>query len=235
MENKHGLLWRDEASFWLKIWKRSEEYSFLKEAPSQTLQQTIAHQLKLARLQRKLAKKTKFSNNWRKIKQKIARVHTKIANIRKDFLHKLSTTISKNHAMVAVEDLKVSNMSRSVKGTIDKPGSNVKSKSGLNKSIPDQGWSMFVDMLEYKLDWNGGILVKVDPKYTSQQCPECQHTSKENRQTQSHFECVSCGYSNNADKVGAINILERGHSLLASGAGTLVPALNEEPSIRLVA
>ncbi len=90
---------------------------------------------KLAFTQRKLSKKTKFSNNWRKQKQRIAKLHEDIANVRLDFLHKLSTKISKSHAMVIVEDLKVRNMSKSAKGTKDQPGKNVRAKAGLNKSI----------------------------------------------------------------------------------------------------
>jgi len=65
-------------------------------------------------------------------------------------------------------------------------------------------------MLKYKQSWRGGALLFVDPKYTCQTCPECLHKSKDNRLTQSHFECVACGYTNNADHVGALNVLERG-------------------------
>ena len=69
---------------------------------------------------------------------------------------------------------------------------------------------MFVSQLEYKQNWNGGIVIKVDPKHTSQQCPSCGHTHKDNRKEQAVFECVVCGYKNNADVVGAINIRTRG-------------------------
>jgi putative transposase len=126
--------------------------------------------------------------------------------------------LSKNHAAIVVEDLKVRNMSRSAKGTINEPGSNVKAKSGLNKSILDQGWSMFVGQLEYKLAWQQGTLIKVDPKNTSRCCPACGYTSAENRQTQAEFECVDCGFVENADVVGALNVLARGHRVIACGA-----------------
>ena len=101
-----------------------------------------ANQVKLARLQRKLRKKTEFSQNWKKLNLKINKLHHHIANIRHDYLHKVTTTLSKNHAMIVVEDLKVANMSKSAKGSIEEKGKNVKAKSGLNKSILDQGWSM---------------------------------------------------------------------------------------------
>lgn len=124
---------------------------------------------------------------------------------------------SKNHALVAVEDLQVRNMSKSAVGTVEKAGKNVAQKSGLNKAILDQGWFEFRRQLDYKLEWKGGILVAVPPQYTSQTCPCCDHVAKENRQTQAKFEWVDCGYENNADVVGAINILARGHRVLACG------------------
>ncbi len=119
--------------------------------------------------------------------------------------------------MVALEDLKISNMSKSAKGTANAPGCNVRAKSGLNKSILDQGWGEFRRQLEYKTAWHGGYLVAVDPKNTSRTCPCCGHASKENRKTQALFACVSCGYGNNADHVGALNILAAGHAVIACG------------------
>ena len=174
-----------------------------------------ANQVKIARLQRKLKKKTKFSENWKKLNLKINKLHHHIANIRHDYLHKVTTTLSKNHAMIVVEDLKVANMSKSAKGSIDEKGKNVKAKSGLNKSILDQGWSMLVGMLEYKQQWRGGLLVKVDPKYTSQTCSSCGHVAKENRLTQANFNCIECGFSENADINASRNILAVGHTVLS--------------------
>ena len=140
-----------------------------------------------------------------------------IGNARKDFLHKTTTTISKNHALVCVEDLQVKSMSKTAAGIKEQPGKQVCQKSALNRSILDQGWGMFRSQLEYKLEWNGEMLLAVAPENTSRTCPNCEHISEHNRKTQSQFECVSCGYRNNADIVGAINILERGHRLLACG------------------
>ena len=171
---------------------------------------------KLAKLQRRLKNKVKFSKNWQKLQAKIAKLHHKIANCRKDFLHKISSVISKNHAMIYVEDLQVSNMSKSAKGTVEQPGTNVAQKSGLNRAILDQSWAEFRRQLDYKSQWQGGVLVAVPPHNTSRTCPCCGHTDKENRLTQAKFECVECGYRNNADVVGAINILERGRVLVQS-------------------
>jgi putative transposase len=161
---------------------------------------------KLATLQRKLKHKKKFSKNWQKQKVKITKHHEKIAAARRDFLHKKSTAICENQAVICIEDLKINNMSKAPKLK------NVKQKSGLNKSILDQGWGMFFDMLTYKQDWNGGMVIKVPPHHTSQKCPSCHHVAKENRLTQAEFVCVECGYKNNADVVGAINVLTRGLS-----------------------
>lgn len=179
---------------------------------------------KLAREQRSLRRKIKGSNNSKRQKQKISRIHSKIADVRLDYLHKTSTTLSKNHACVVLEDLKVSNMSRSAKGTLEKPGKNVKAKSGLNRSMLDQGWHTFRMLLRYKLEWSGGELVLVNPKYTSQTCSKCGHASSENRTTQARFCCTACGHAENADLQAARNILAAGHAVLACGDTELIAA-----------
>jgi len=165
---------------------------------------------KLARAQQTLARKVKFSHNWQKQKSRINRIHTKIANCRRDFLHQHSTQISKNHAVVVIEDLQVRNMSKSAKGTADEPGKNVAAKSGLNKAILDQGWGMFRRLLEYKQLWRGGEVIAVNPRYTSQRCPVCGYVSAKNRVQQALFSCQACDYSYHADIVAARNILALG-------------------------
>ena len=187
-------------------------------------------QAKLAKYQRRMAHKQKFSHNWKKAKAKVQKIHTQIANARRDFLHKATTTISQNHALVFIEDLQVRNMSQSAAGMVENPGKNVAQKSGLNKAILDQGWGDFRRQLGYKMTWNGGILFAVPAHHTSQTCPCCGHISKDNRQTQARFACVECGYENHADVVGAINVLERGHRLLACGDGVLSSSMKQEPT-----
>ena len=174
-------------------------------------------QAKLKKYQRAMSRKVKFSKNWTKAKARVQKLHSHIAYARMDFLHKATNTISKNHALVFVEDLQIKNMSASSTGTVENPGRNVKQKSGLNKAILDQGWFEFRRQLEYKLAWRGGQLIAVPPQYTSQTCPCCKHVSKENRKSQSMFICVACGYTNNADIVGAMNIKAAGHAVLACG------------------
>ncbi|PWC17770.1 RNA-guided endonuclease InsQ/TnpB family protein [Brenneria corticis] len=176
-----------------------------------------ASQRKLARLQRQLSRKVKFSHNWKKQKRKVQRLYSHIANIRHDYLHKVTTAISNNHAMIVIEDLQVKNMSKSAAGTASQPGRNVRAKSGLNRSILDQGWYEMRRQLEYKQCWRGGRVLAIAPAYTSQKCGCCGHVAKGNRRTQSQFECLACGYRANADINGARNILAAGHAVLASG------------------
>jgi putative transposase len=164
----------------------------------------------LRKAQQSLSRKVKFNNNWKKAKARVQRIYARIANVRRDYLHKVSSAISQNHAIVCIEDLRVRNMSQSAAGTTETPGKNVRAQAGLNKSILDQGWYEFRRQLAYKLAWNGGHLIIVPPPNTSRTCPNCGHVSADNRRTQAKFACVACGYENHADVVGAINILSRG-------------------------
>ncbi|MGT0251509.1 RNA-guided endonuclease InsQ/TnpB family protein [Burkholderia pyrrocinia] len=175
------------------------------------------HEARLRRAQRAMSRKVKFSSNWKKAKARIQRIHSRIGNARRDYLHKATTTISNNHAMVCIEDLQVRNMSKSAAGNTENPGKNVRAKSGLNKSILDQGWFEFRRQLDYKLAWNGGWLIAVPPANTSRTCPACGCVSAENRLTQARFACIECGFEENADVVGAINVLARGHRVAACG------------------
>ena len=136
------------------------------------------HETALRKANQSLSRKVKFSSNWRKAKARIGRVHHRIACARGDYLHKASTTICKNHAIISVEDLKVAAMTASAKGTVEQPGKNVRAKAGLSKAILDQGWFEFRRQLDYKAAWNGGRLVAVPPQYTSQECSACGHTAK---------------------------------------------------------
>ena len=182
------------------------------------------HETALRKAQQALSRKTKFSNNWKKAKARVQRIHSRIGNARRDYLHKTTTKISQNHAMVCIEDLQVRNMSRSAAGTADALGKNVRAKSGLNKSILDQGWFEFRRQLDYKLAWRGGHLIAVPPRNTSRTCPYCGHISADNRQTQARFACVECGFEENADVVGAINVLRAGHARLACEvSGAVMP------------
>ena len=164
---------------------------------------------KLRTRAQQLSRKKKGSINRAKAKAKIAKQNLRIANMRKDFLHKLSKSYSENQTVV-VEDLKIKNMTKATKGTVDKPSKNASAKRGLNRVITQQSWGLFFELLEYKLSERGGELIKVDPKFTSQTCNECGHVSKENRKSQDKFVCTACGHTANADINASKNILARG-------------------------
>ena len=352
LEKRQAILWYNELAYWLTVWKRSEEYGFLKECPSQVLQQKMKdlerafrdcfdknqplkrapvfkkrglndgirfpqgfkidnrriflpkigwigfhksceitgtiknititnrggkwfasvqvehlieivkhdsdseigidagvkcfaafsdgtlvegvnsfrkHEELMAREQRKLARKKRGSENWKKQKRKISQLHHTTANVRSDFLHKLSTEISKNQAKVYVEGLHIRNMSASARGTVEEPGRNVKAKSGLNKSILDQGWYEFRRQLDYKLLWRGGMLAEVNPSHTSQRCSCCGHTAIENRVSQDVFRCQVCGHEENADVNAAKNILTVGQTGMACQANR-ISGRQQEPA-----
>lgn len=165
--------------------------------------------------QKVLSRRKLKSANRTKAKARLAKKHLKLRNKRNDFLHKVTKRLSENQT-IAVEDLKIKNMSRSAKGSIDNPNMRSSAKSGLNRSILQQSWGKFFELLEYKLERNGGKLVRVDPKYTSQTCSCCGHISKENRLTQARFVCTACGNTLNADYNASVNIL--------NAAGTAVKA-----------
>ena len=175
------------------------------------------HEKTLIRLQRHLSRKVKPSNNWKTQKGKIRKFHMKMAHIRRDYLHKTSTTISKIHAVVVIEDLQIANLSASAKGTMAHPGTNVQAKAGLNKSILDQGWHEFRRQLDYKQAWRGGLVITINPRNTSLTCASCGHVAAENRMNQARFVCVECGHSDNADINAAQNILAAGQAVIACG------------------
>lgn len=143
---------------------------------------------------RSLSRKKKYSNNWYKQVLKLKKLYLKISRIRKDFLHKISTYLSKMYGVVYAEDLKVSQM------ILD---------SNFSRSISDVSWSKFLNHLEYKTN-----VIKVDAKYSSQECNNCGHISKDNRVKQELFKCVQCGHSGNADYEASLTILKRGQTLL---------------------
>jgi putative transposase len=114
-----------------------------------------------------------------------------------------------------VEDLRVKNMTRSAKGTVDEPGVNVKQKSGLNRSILDQGWTQVLTLLTYKADQAGARVIAVRPHGTSQTCHRCGSSAEGQRENQAVFRCANpaCGWTGNADTNAAIVIKHRGQEV----------------------
>ena len=169
---------------------------------------------KLATLQRKLARKTKGSQNQAKARLAVARFQARLARRRKDAAHKATTRIAKNHDVIVIEDLKVRNMTSSAAGTAEQPGRNVAAKSGLNRSILDVAPHQIRAMLTDKAAWYGSRVVAVNPAYTSQTCSVCGCVHSDNRTSQASFSCRGCGHVDNADLNAAKNILRLG---LATG------------------
>lgn len=145
---------------------------------------------KLKQAKRKLSKMQRHSNNYKKQLQIVRNYHTKVSNQRKDFLHKLSYRLSNQHDTICVEDLNIRNMLEDKK---------------LAKSISDAGWSSFITYLSYKLDRTGGTLIKVCPKYTTQDCSKCKNRVKKSLSIRTHI-CTKCGTILDRDHNAAINI-----------------------------
>lgn len=116
----------------------------------------------------------------------------------------------RHHDVVCHEDLRVANMTRSARGTEEVPGRNVAQKAGLNRSILDAGWGVFLSILTAKAESAGRTVIAVNPRNTSRTCPSCGHCAAENRVTQAVFRCQRCGLDAHADLVGAVNVLRAG-------------------------
>ncbi|HEX9527268.1 MAG TPA: transposase, partial [Streptosporangiaceae bacterium] len=137
---------------------------------------------------------------------------------RLDFAHKTAFTLVRDHDLIAHEALRIGNMTRSNRGTIESPGTNAAAKSGLNRSILDAGWGVFLNVLRAKAESAGRVVVEVDPRHTSQRCSQCGHIAAGNRVTQAQFRCLACGYKSHADVNAARNILGAGLARQAAGA-----------------
>ena len=154
---------------------------------------------KLHKEQRKLSKMTKGSNNYRKQKYKVAKVHEKISNCRKDFLHKTSHQIANEVDGVCVEDLNMQAMSKSMH---------------FGKSVHDNGYGMFLTLLSYKLENKGKKLIRVDKFYpSSKTCSCCGYIHKELQLSDRTFECPQCGMVLDRDYNASINIKREGMRL----------------------
>ena len=161
----------------------------------------------LRRAQRALARCRKGSKRRKKVRDKLARLQRRVANVRSTYLHQVSARIARDHGFIAVEKLKVRNMTRSAAGTLAEPGTNVSAKAGLNREMLDASFGKLVDLLSYKAERAGGMLVKVDPKFTSQDCSSCGTRVAKSLAVRTH-RC-GCGAGLQRDVNAARNILQR--------------------------
>jgi transposase len=164
---------------------------------------------KLKSLQKQLALQKRGGKNRQKTKDKIARTHAQISNIKNTYIEQVTSELS-NYKKVVIEDLNISNMTTSAKGTVEEPGSKVAQKAGLNREILNHSPFKFRLRLEQKCKNKNTEFKVVNPRFTSQTCSSCGHASKENRLTQSQFKCEKCKYECNADINAAKNILNLG-------------------------
>ncbi|GAA3420108.1 transposase [Streptosporangium vulgare] len=168
---------------------------------------------RLAAAQRDLARKKRGSRRRRKAVARVAALHAKVRRQRLDGAHKAALALVRDYDVIACEDLRIANMTRSASGTLQAPGSNVAAKSGLNRSILDAGWGVFLTILRSKAESAAKEMIAVNPANTSRTCARCGHCAKENRLTQAEFRCVSCGHAAHADVNAATNILRAGLAL----------------------
>ncbi len=173
------------------------------------------YQRMMARRQKPVHKKgIEASGRYLKARRLAGRTSQEIRQINDNWVHQVSREIANRYSVVYLEDLKTRNMTRSARGTPEEPGTNVRQKSGLNRSVLKTGWYKLERALAYKT-----TVQKVAAHYTSQRCSRCGTTDKRNRRTQSEFRCVGCGHSDNADINAAKNILALGTGERINGRG----------------
>jgi putative transposase len=183
---------------------------------------------RLRRLQRRLARARRGSNRRARTKLAIARLRAREADRRRDWVEKTSTDLARRFDTIRVEDLKVRAMTRSARGSRERPGTHVSQKRGLNREIRRQGWGLLVARLQHKAR---GRLEFVPPAYTSQRCSYCGHVAPENRKSQAVFQCVACGSGPcNADVNAARNIAA-GRAVTARGDLGTSRSANREPQL----
>lgn len=170
--------------------------------------------------QRRLARKKRLagyankrgytpSKRYTHERQMLARAHQHRTNILDNWRHQTTTALVRDYDLIAYEALNVKAMTTSAKGTTTHPGTNVAAKTALNRSLARSAFATLRHMIEYKAEHANVATIPVDPRNTSRTCSHCNHTAKENRESQALFSCVRCGHTANADTNAAENILAR--------------------------
>ena len=185
--------------------------------------------IRLRRLQRRLARAARGSNRRGRVKHAIARLKARETDRRKDWAEKVSTDLARRFDTMRVEDLQITNMTRSARGTPDDPGRNVRQKAGLNRGILGSGWGLLVRRLQDKAP---DRVEKAKPHHTSQRCSACGQVDRDSRESQAVFRCTACGFAGHADVNAAINIAA-GHAVTARGGDGAARPVNREPHLLL--
>jgi putative transposase len=192
-----------------------------------------AERRRLRLLERHRARQRKGSRRRERTRLAVARLKARETDRRRDWIEKVSTDLARRFDLIGVEDLDVRAMTRSAKGTLQRPGRGVRQKTGLNRAILVGGWGRLVDRLEDKAP---GRVQKVPGAYTSQRCSACGHVAAESRQSQTAFCCVACAWTGNADYNAARNIAAAGQVVAARGGqGSPGPVNREPPTLGAVA
>jgi transposase len=191
---------------------------------------TIQEVKRLRRLERKLARAQRGSNRRAQVRLAIARMRACQTDRRKDWAEKTSTYLVRRFDVIRVENLKISAMTRSARGTADIPGRNVRAKAGLNRGILASGWGLLMRRLEDKAS---GRVEKISPAFTSQRCSACGHVDAKSRESQARFVCTACGFACHADVNAARNIAA-GHAVTARGGDGMARPVNREPQLLLL-
>ncbi|XVQ13521.1 RNA-guided endonuclease InsQ/TnpB family protein [Spirillospora sp. CA-255316] len=158
------------------------------------------------------------------LKAAYARLKARESDRRKNWVEQTSTMLARQFDVIGVEGLNVRGMTRSARGTIERPGRNVAAKAGLNRGILAGGWAMLVERLEHKAP---GRVYRIDPAGTSQRCSACRVRDREARESQARFRCRSCGFACKADVNAARNIAHETklvYTLVGTAAGPAVAA-----------
>ncbi|NIK55761.1 RNA-guided endonuclease InsQ/TnpB family protein [Kribbella shirazensis] len=188
---------------------------------------TTGEKRRLLKLQQRLARSQKGSNRHAKTRAAIARLKAREADRRKDWVEQTSTRLARQFDVIRVEDLRIVQLTRAAKGTVDNPGKRVRQKAGLNRGILASGWGKLVQRLEHKA---AGRVEKIPAAYTSQTCSRCGTRDARARESQAAFRCRSCGYTANADVNAAVNIAA-GRAVTARGATAVPVAEKREPQL----
>jgi putative transposase len=180
---------------------------------------------RIRRLQRRLARsgriygRNRHSNRRDATRRALGATWGRIRARRTDWCAQVAHDLCEHYGLVVFEDLKIGNMTRSAKGTVEAPGKNVRQKAGLNRAILDKSWGRLNLATHSRARYTGTEIVKINPAYTSLTCNACGHVARKNRESQAVFRCVACGWLDHADVNAAKNI--RAAGLVVTGRGDL--------------
>ena len=201
----------------LAVWDDGTDHGFIENVRPRSKRQD-----ELRRAQRALARCKRASKRRRKVRARLVRLQEHVADARSTHLHVQAERLARRFSTIVVEKLNLRNMTRSAAGTAAEPGINVRQKAGLNASILDASIGRFVQLLRYKAERAGGVVVDVNPKGTSQECSGCGTKVPKPLSVRRH-DGPSGGLWLDRDVKGARNPRARGLAALAASGGVIAP------------